>query len=1180
MRLPQIKSRLRPNQRERHASQQLIARAKPRIERTRRMLCAGVAIFLLLGRTAYVQERKPTTLSFITPRPALETVSAGRNKPRAALSDETWVSIGPAGVALGNNDVISGQVNALAVHPGNANIVYLGASEGGVWRTSDGGVNWTPLTDLQLVREIPSSSGGFVSRGTLSIGSLAISPQNSEVIYVGTGDSNIGGPIAGPDLGVFRSNNGGSDWIPLGNARNSGCGQNVAMSEARVNKLVVRPGSPTVVFAATNTGIFKYKEDGTDCWQKLTDGLPSSNVSDLVQDPARNILYAAFSGQGIFKTNDPAGERWARLTAGLPASGFGRVALAISLSSLQTLYAGFDLGGRYGLFKTTSSGEMWSALPPAPNDGQLNFNNALAVSPNRTDSVYVGQVALWRAGDGGAKGGLNDYSQNPPVTGNSWSNLSCCLTDRNPNRRGLDLHADIHDIVFAPRGSFAESPSVAEIIYVANDGGVTKGVMNDVGVITWQPMTRGVAIGQFGTIGLSPSNVREVIGGYWHNGNAFTSSGGASWLPIHGGDGFQTTLDASRPVTMYINDNALNGGAIRRVRADFAHTTPLIGSEVIWSDGSTVAYWSDPYRAGELVRVQGGKLYRTHRADTRPVSEVNNIAAWELIEPPGKSGQTTIMTFDRKRDVDDKPVYYLGTNTGQVWRGSPEIGWEKVCDCGIGVRALAIDLNTPNRLAAVFQGETSPGRIKELTRTAGGAWMVRNIDDAFNPALQARSLSCVAIDPLDPNTVFVGTDQGIYRGRFESSAWGWTRSPGMPNVTVTDIEVHQRFIGGVTGVVRAGTYGRGIFELQRILPITVGVSLSVQAVQIGVDGALPALNVQLPLTTPTGTLAQRTPFDLVFPMGAQVTLQAPAEIQAGGRRLRFVEWAVSGQSLQPRPSITLALNDDTAVMAHYELIGSATNTLIVQATRVGGDGAPRTPQASIQIKTPTGIRTEKTPFELSLPKNAPNLEITLTAPPTIRDGDDKLQFTGWLVSGVILEPGESIPLTLDRNRTALAYYQRVGSPKCQSLCFRAPQYFALNFSRLPEGVVVIGGINFNIPISASNVAAIRLALAGGASPLQRLNREFLAAQLSLELAGGHSSPSVFTALWSLLSCSGLSFAPATLSNGFTLTPNSMLNDLFEQTRLAIRDNRAADMLVLANLFAQINGNDPLGRCGK
>ena len=356
----------------------------------------------------------------------------------AGAMAEEWISIGPFGTQLINNDVVAGQVNALAVDPRDAAVLYVGASEGGVWKTSDGGGSWAPLADTQLVRKLSSGK----SRGTLSIGSIAVNPANPQVLYVGTGEPNLACCFAGPGLGVFRSMDGGGSWLPLGtNLTQTAC-QNAAMSQAIVNRILVIPGRPTMVFAATNMGLFSYPESGSDCWTQLTIGLPFANAIDLVVDPFQGALYVAFWGLGIFKLTDPASGQWQMLSGGLPTSGFSRIALAFGGRSglgfsppLPLLYAGFNAGGQYRLFTTRDGGTAWTELPSPPSDGQLDFNNTIAVGLYSSDEVYVGQIALWRTLDGGRKGGKNNYKPTPPVEGNSWTNLSCCLADANPFRK-------------------------------------------------------------------------------------------------------------------------------------------------------------------------------------------------------------------------------------------------------------------------------------------------------------------------------------------------------------------------------------------------------------------------------------------------------------------------------------------------------------------------------------------------------------------------------------------------------------------------------------------------------------------------------------------------------------------------------------------------------------------------
>jgi hypothetical protein len=147
--------------------------------------------------------------------------------------------------------------------------------------------------------------------------------------------------------------------------------------------------------------------------------------------------------------------------------------------------------------------------------------------------------------------------------------------------------------------------------------------------------------------------------------------------------------------------------------------------------------------------------------------------------------------------------------------------------------------------------------------------------------------------------------------------------------------------------------------------------------------------------------------------------------------------------------------------------------------------------------------------------------------------------------------------------------------KCDTVCWRSTQYLLNNLRAWPSGTVLAAGYNANNPMGIQgNLANIRNILQGGPSVQQRLNREFVTAQMSLAMAGGSGSPVVFNTFWSPLRCSQVSFTSVTLSNGLTFTPESLLDTLMNQTVQAIRENRQQDYDELANLWALING-----KCG-
>ena len=219
--------------------------------------------------------------------------------------------------------------------------------------------------------------------------------------------------------------------------------------------------------------------------------------------------------------------------------------------------------------------------------------------------------------------------------------------------------------MFAPYGSFLPSPSQIQIVYVASDGGITKGSFDFDGVVSWEALTEGLAIGQSGTIGLDPWSESSTVSGFWHNGTILTlaQSGVSDSAQIDGGDGFQATIDAGLHFdmwlpTVYYNCNAGDGGAICRFTAPRK-------TETIWSDNTAVRHWSDPHRPGHLLRLQkNGLLFRTTVANTAPASVLNTADAWEAVISGKTGGKTTTMAF-RSRALEEQPVYYIGTDLGR-----------------------------------------------------------------------------------------------------------------------------------------------------------------------------------------------------------------------------------------------------------------------------------------------------------------------------------------------------------------------------------------------------------------------------------------------------------------------------------------------------------------------------------
>ena len=203
---------------------------------------------------------------------------------------------------------------------------------------------------------------------------------------------------------------------------------------------------------------------------------------------------------------------------------------------------------------------------------QLDFGNVIAVDPNDENSVYVGQILLWRATDGGNSGMWDSSSAFPPL-----------------------IHVDVHAIVFDPGDS--------SVFYVAHDGGVDKGSLDPKGGFpAFELLTGSVALGQSGSVGPAPFNFNSVISGLWNNGGAMTNDLGQTWIKVGGCDAGRGTIDAEPEagITTAYTDNC--GTPIRRnqIRSDG------VNIETIWS-GETSGFWSNPYIPGELLRANTDK---------------------------------------------------------------------------------------------------------------------------------------------------------------------------------------------------------------------------------------------------------------------------------------------------------------------------------------------------------------------------------------------------------------------------------------------------------------------------------------------------------------------------------------------------------------------------------------------
>ena len=280
-----------------------------------------------------------------------------------------WTQRGPGNVG--------GRTRGLIVDPDDAthNTWFAGAATGGIWKTTDGGLNWTCLTD-DLVN--------------LSANTLAMAGSDHNIIYAGTGESFPGGTYM-KGSGVFKSINKGADWTQLASTANNA-------DFSYVNRLIVDPVNANIVIAATESGILK-STDGGGSWTKVYSS--NTGVEDLRMDPTNfNRLYAAENSVGVVKSIN-AGDTWEVSSTGI-ASG-NRFEIAVSPVNPAKIYASANVSSTVShVYRSVDYGVNWTRFEDknASNQnylgGQGTYDNTIAAHPYDEDVAFLGGVNLWK----------------------------------------------------------------------------------------------------------------------------------------------------------------------------------------------------------------------------------------------------------------------------------------------------------------------------------------------------------------------------------------------------------------------------------------------------------------------------------------------------------------------------------------------------------------------------------------------------------------------------------------------------------------------------------------------------------------------------------------------------------------------------------------------------------------
>jgi photosystem II stability/assembly factor-like uncharacterized protein len=719
-----------------------------------------------------------------------------------------WTEIGPNPIPNGQVQSglqlpVSGRTIAIAVHPTNPNIVYVGTAQGGLYRTTDGGTTWTPLMDNAM---------------SLAIGAVAIAPSQPETVYVGTGEPNFSGDSFF-GVGVYRIDNASSATPILTGPLNKDAANADVFTGAAISEIQVHPTNPDMIFVSTASGIggigaafattpslgvyrSSNATSATPTFAKLTglQGGGSFSVRDLVLDPLNPdllVCHLVANGGGIYvSTNATAATPSFTRRQQFSSSDFneltGELAIQHTVGNANpTIYAAVG-NGSGGVYINTDGGTTWT-LKNTVNfcSPQCFYNIAIDVDPTNANNVYIGgtgAVTFSRSTNGGTN---FTASQN-------------------------NLHTDTHAIAVAP--------SLPSTIYFGSDGGIYKSID---GGTTWVSLNNTTfRATQFMSLDVHWTDPNFTIGGTQDNGTEYRDTAGV-WTRADFGDGGYSVIDqSSTSLTTvnlyhtYFNASTLTGYAFNGSTATATEGNwSFRGCQGATANGitctPTVNFYAPLVRGPSVSGSLGNVIYygadRLYRTVDRGL---NHTTVSQTFTSP-------ISAIGISHQNDN--VRIIGQNNGGIFGTSS--GSSSLTDLDPSgtvpnnyISRAVIDPRNVNTAYVTLSVFGTPAVWKTTNLGSGTPTWVNQTGTGAN-VLPQVPINAFVVDPLHSNDLYAGTDIGVY----VSSDGGLNWSPmgtGLPRVAVFDMAVTAG------GLLRIATHGRGMWEIPLLQPTAANVRVA------------------------------------------------------------------------------------------------------------------------------------------------------------------------------------------------------------------------------------------------------------------------------------------------------------------------------------------------------------------
>ena len=680
--------------------------------------------------------------------------SRGFNKKAAysIANGGSWYYIGPTSTPVPGGYPVSGggtgRINCIAFRPGNPDIMWAGTGSGGLWKSTNGGLNWTTNTD-----NLPD----------LGVTDIVFNPRHPDTMYMATGDG-FGYPITNGthfdgtySNGVMMSVNGGQTWDTTG--------LTWAFAKTRsISHLVIVPENPNIIFATTNGGCMRSADAG-----KTWTNVLNANLSDIKMNEGNHaVMYA---GGTFFYMSTDTGKTWKMVNIKFPSS-TGDMAIGTTPASPAVLYLSLynnfaNQGSSVYLIKSSDSGFTWKSLGAISGTNFYGYyTSALRVSPFDTNTVSAGGVDLVRSTNGGT----------------SWNTISYnSATPTSPNY----AHPD-HRV-------FLYRPGSKDTIYDGNDGGI---YMSTNGGTNWSLVSGDIHSLEFYRMGNSISDTTLLYAGAQDNGvNQFYNG---NWTHVMGGDGMTCQVSS--------NDNSVAYGSTQNGRVK--RTTDYGAS---WSNlyptGSGGTNWTTPFLLDPInpdtIYFGGLKLYES-------IDEGGSWTNISGSGKTGIGANENVSCFAIS-PINDQ-VIYVGLGSDQLQATQPRVyrtsnGGATWVNIGKGAllpvltyeTGIDVQQDNPAIVATCFSGFVATSKVF-ISKDTGATWT--NI----SAGLPNVPVDCIRFEGSEEHGIFVGTDVGIFYRNDSSNGWV-LYSTGLPNTIVDQIEVFPAY-----HKIRACTFGRGIWD--------------------------------------------------------------------------------------------------------------------------------------------------------------------------------------------------------------------------------------------------------------------------------------------------------------------------------------------------------------------------------